>query len=37
MSVSIKDIYEAAQRIKPYVHRTPVMTNKSPEAKPLRY
>ena len=29
MSVSIKDIYEAAQRIKPYVHRTPVMTNKS--------
>lgn len=29
MSVSIKDIYEAAQRIKPYVHHTPVMTNES--------
>lgn len=29
MSVSIKDIYEAAQRIKPYIHRTPVMTNES--------
>jgi len=29
MSVTIKDIYEAAQRIKPYIHRTPVMTNES--------
>lgn len=29
MSVSIKDIQQAAQRIKPYIHRTPVMTNES--------
>jgi len=29
MSVSIKDIHQAAQRIKPYIHRTPVMTNES--------
>jgi len=29
MSVSIKDIHDAAQRIKPYIHRTPVMTNES--------
>src|SRR6266542_4685102 len=29
MSPSLDDIQEAAQRIKPYVHRTPVLTNKS--------
>lgn len=29
MSISIKDIQQAAQRIKPYIHRTPVMTNES--------
>lgn len=29
MSLSIKDIQQAAQRIKPYIHRTPVMTNES--------
>ena len=29
MSVSIQDIQQAAQRIKPYAHRTPVMTNES--------
>lgn len=29
MSVSIIDIREAAQRIKPYIHRTPVLTNSS--------
>lgn len=29
MSVSIKDIQQAAERIKPYVHHTPVMTNES--------
>lgn len=29
MSVTIRDIQQAAQRIKPYVHRTPVMTNES--------
>lgn len=29
MSISIKDILQAAVRIKPYIHRTPVMTNES--------
>lgn len=29
MSVTIRDIQQAAQRIKPYIHRTPVMTNES--------
>ncbi len=29
MTVSIEDIKSAAQRIKPYIHRTPVMTNES--------
>jgi len=29
MSVSLKDIRAAAQRIKPYAHRTPVLTNES--------
>ncbi len=29
MSPTLKDIYEAAQRIRPYVHRTPVLTNES--------
>lgn len=29
MTVSIKNIMSAAERIKPYIHRTPVMTNKS--------
>ncbi len=29
MTVSIKDIMSAAERIKPYIHRTPVMTNQS--------
>jgi threonine dehydratase len=29
MSLSLRDIQEAAQRIKPYIHRTPVLTNES--------
>jgi threonine dehydratase len=29
MSISLQDILQAAQRIKPYIHRTPVMTNES--------
>lgn len=29
MTLTIQDIYEAAERIKPYAHRTPVMTNES--------
>ena len=29
MSISLHDIQQAAQRIKPYIHRTPVLTNKS--------
>jgi len=29
MPPTIKDIREAAQRIKPYAHRTPVLTNES--------
>lgn len=29
MTVTIKDIQQAAERIKPYIHRTPVMTNES--------
>lgn len=29
MSLTLQDIHEAAQRIKPYAHRTPVMTNES--------
>lgn len=29
MTVTINDIRQAAQRIKPYIHRTPVMTNES--------
>ena len=29
MTVSIEDIRKAADRIKPYIHRTPVMTNES--------
>ncbi len=29
MSPNLKDIREAAQRIKPYIHRTPVLTNAS--------
>lgn len=29
MTVSIEDIRTAAERIKPYIHRTPVMTNES--------
>lgn len=29
MSVTIHDIHEAAMRIKPYIHRTPVLTNQS--------
>ena len=29
MTVSINDIHEAAQRIKPYAHRTPVLTNEN--------
>ena len=29
MSVTIQDIHQAAQRIKPYIHRTPVLTNQS--------
>lgn len=29
MSPTLKDIREAAQRIKPYIHRTPVLTSKS--------
>lgn len=29
MSVTIQDIHEATKRIKPYIHRTPVLTNQS--------
>ena len=29
MSPTLDDIHAAAQRIKPYIHRTPVLTNKS--------
>ncbi len=29
MTITIKDIQQAAKRIKPYAHRTPVMTNES--------
>jgi len=29
MSISVNDIIKAAERIKPYAHRTPVMTNES--------
>ena len=29
MSVTLHDIHQAAERIKPYVHRTPVLTNES--------
>jgi threonine dehydratase len=29
MSITLNDIHEAAQRIQPYIHRTPVLTNKS--------
>lgn len=29
MTVSIQDIQQAAQRIKPYIHRTPMLTNES--------
>lgn len=29
MTVTINDIQQAAQRIKPYIHRTPVLTNES--------
>jgi threonine dehydratase len=29
MTVTIQDIHEAAKRIKPYIHRTPVFTNES--------
>lgn len=29
MTVTIQDIHQAAQRIKPYIHRTPLLTNQS--------
>ncbi|KXK12092.1 MAG: pyridoxal-5'-phosphate-dependent enzyme subunit beta [Chloroflexi bacterium OLB14] len=29
MTVTIQDIHEATKRIKPYIHRTPVLTNES--------
>ncbi|MBN8579437.1 MAG: pyridoxal-phosphate dependent enzyme [Anaerolineae bacterium] len=29
MTVSLQDVLQAAQRIKPYIHRTPVLTNSS--------
>ncbi|HRJ75224.1 MAG TPA: pyridoxal-phosphate dependent enzyme [Anaerolineales bacterium] len=29
MTVTIQDIHEATKRIKPYIHRTPVLTNQS--------
>ena len=29
MTITIQDIHEAAQRIKPYIHRTPALTNES--------
>ncbi len=29
MTITLTDIQQAAQRIKPYIHRTPVLTNKS--------
>ena len=33
MSVTFHDIQQAAQRIHPYIHRTPVLTNESLNAK----
>lgn len=33
MTVTIQDIHGAAERIKPHIHRTPVMTNKSLDAQ----
>ncbi|MGE5374911.1 MAG: pyridoxal-phosphate dependent enzyme [Bacteroidota bacterium] len=33
MSPSLADIQQAAQRIKPYIHRTPVLTNESLDQK----
>jgi threonine dehydratase len=33
MSITLNDIYDAAQRINPYIHRTPVLTNESLDAK----
>jgi threonine dehydratase len=33
MTVSFKDIQQAAKRIKPYIHRTPVLTNESLNAQ----
>lgn len=29
MTITLKNIYQAAQRIKPYIHHTPVLTNQS--------
>lgn len=29
MTITIKDVHQAAQRIKPYIHRTPVLTNQN--------
>lgn len=29
MSITLQDIYTAAKRIRPYIHRTPVLTNES--------
>ena len=29
MTITLRDIYQAAQRIDPYIHRTPVLTNES--------
>ncbi|HCB02425.1 MAG TPA: serine dehydratase [Anaerolineae bacterium] len=29
MTITLKDIHQAAKRIKPYIHRTPVLTNES--------
>jgi threonine dehydratase len=33
MTVTLHDIQQAAQRIRPYIHRTPVLTNESLNAK----
>ena len=33
MTVTLQDIQDAAERIKPYAHRTPVLTNESLDQK----
>ena len=32
MPLTFEDIYAAAEKIKPYIHRTPVLTNETPHS-----